>query len=58
MELVERLCDSLAIVAHGRVQAAGTLDDVRQGESLTDTFLDLVGARHLESESLAWLNSS
>jgi ABC-2 type transport system ATP-binding protein len=58
MELVERLCDSLAIVAHGRVQAAVTLDDVRQGESLTDRFLDLVGARHLESESLAWLHSS
>lgn len=58
MELVEALCDSLAIVAHGRVQAAGTLDDVRQGESLTDRFLDLVGARTLESESLAWLHSS
>ncbi|MHB1010577.1 MAG: ABC transporter ATP-binding protein [Propionibacteriaceae bacterium] len=58
MEIVEALCDSLAVMAHGRVQAAGTLDDVRQGESLTDRFLDLVGARHLDSESLAWLNSS
>jgi len=45
-------------VLHGRVLAAGTLDDVRQGDSLTDRFLDVVGARHLESESLAWLHSS
>jgi ABC-2 type transport system ATP-binding protein len=45
-------------MAHGRVRASGTLDDVRQGESLTEKFLDLVGARHLESESLAWLHSS
>lgn len=58
MEIVEALCDSLAIVLHGRVLAAGTLDDVRQGDSLTDRFLDLVGARHLESESLAWLHFS
>jgi ABC-2 type transport system ATP-binding protein len=58
MEIVEALCDSLAVMAHGRVQAAGTLDDVRQGESLTERFLDLVGAQHLESESLAWLSSS
>jgi ABC-2 type transport system ATP-binding protein len=58
MEIVEALCDSLAIVLHGRVLAAGTLGDVRQGDSLTERFLDLVGARHLESESLAWLHSS
>jgi ABC-2 type transport system ATP-binding protein len=58
MEIVEALCDSLAVMSRGRVQASGTLDDVRQGESLTDRFLDLVGARHLESESLAWLHSS
>lgn len=58
MEIVEALCDSLAVLAHGRVQAAGTLDEVRRGESLTDRFLDLVGARQLESESLAWLSSS
>ena len=58
MEIVEALCDSLAVVLHGRVLAAGTLDDVRRGDSLTDRFLDLVGARHLESESLAWLHFS
>jgi ABC-2 type transport system ATP-binding protein len=58
MEIVEALCDSLAIMVHGRVRAAGTLGDVRQGDSLTDRFLDLVGARHLASESLSWLHSS
>ena len=33
MELVESLCDELAVVAQGRVLASGTLDEVRAGSS-------------------------
>ena len=33
MELVESLCDELAVVAQGRVLAAGTLDEVRAGST-------------------------
>ena len=43
MELVESLCDELAVVAQGRVLAGGTLDDVRAGSSLQQRFLELVG---------------
>ena len=36
MELVESLCDSLAIVAQGRILAAGTVDSVRAGRTLQE----------------------
>ena len=58
MELVESLCDELAVVAQGRVLAAGTLDEVRAGSSLQQRFLDLVGFTAAGEESLAWLRSS
>lgn len=58
MELVESLCDQLAVVAQGRVLAAGTLDQVRAGSSLQQRFLDLVGYTAAGEEALAWLRSS
>ena len=38
LELVERLCDSLAIIAAGRIVAEGTLDEVRDGRPLAEVF--------------------
>ncbi|MDN5803234.1 MAG: ABC transporter ATP-binding protein [Microlunatus sp.] len=58
MELVESLCDELAVVAEGRVVAAGTLDQVRAGSSLQQRFLDLVGYTAAAEEALSWLRSS
>lgn len=58
MELVESLCDRVAVVAGGRILADGTLDEVRAGSSLQDRFLDLVGRHELGEETLAWLRSS
>jgi ABC-2 type transport system ATP-binding protein len=58
MELVESLCDELAVVAQGRVLAAGTLDEVRAGTSLQQRFLELVGYTAAGEEALAWLRSS
>lgn len=58
MELVESLCDELAVVAQGKVLAAGTLDEVRGGSTLQQRFLDLVGFTAAGEESLAWLRSS
>jgi len=57
MDLVQRMCDHVAIIAAGRVLAAGTVDDVRAGESLQDRFLSLVGGRHT-SEGPQWLRQS
>lgn len=58
MELVESLCDELAVVAQGRVLAAGTVDAIRAGSTLQQRFLDLVGFQASGKETLAWLRSS
>ncbi|MBO9578698.1 MAG: ABC transporter ATP-binding protein [Microbacteriaceae bacterium] len=57
MDLVERMCDHVAIVAAGRVLAAGPIDEVRAGVSLEDRFLELVGGRR-HSEGPEWLRPS
>jgi len=57
MDLVQRMCDHVAIISAGRVVTAGTVDEVRAGESLQDRFLQLVGGRH-HSEGPQWLRQS
>lgn len=57
MDLVQRMCDHVAVVSQGRVLAAGTLDEVRGGESLEDRFVELVGGRH-HSQEPEWLRRS
>ena len=57
MDLVQRMCDHVAVIAAGRVLAAGTIDEVRAGESLQDRFVSLVGGRH-SSEGPQWLRQS
>jgi ABC-2 type transport system ATP-binding protein len=58
MELVERLCDHVAVVHQGRVVASGPLDEVRGDQSLEDAFVALVGGEVAEQEGLEWLRSS
>jgi len=57
MDLVERTCDHVAIIANGRVLADGPLDAVRGGGTLEDRFLDLVGGRRA-SRGPEWLRPS
>jgi len=57
MDLVQRMCDHVAIVAAGQVLAAGTMDEVRGDSDLESRFLALVGGRR-NGESPAWLLSS
>ncbi|MDQ2850619.1 MAG: ABC transporter ATP-binding protein [Actinomycetota bacterium] len=59
MELVETVCDHVAVIVAGRVLAAGRTDDVRGGISLHQRFLDLVGAGPAGDfdGGLAWLRS-
>lgn len=54
MDLVQRMCTHVAVIAAGTLRAAGTLEEVRDGRDLEDRFVDLVGGRH-GSEGLAWL---
>ena len=57
MPLVEQVCDHVAIIARGHIVAAGSLEDVRSGQSLEDVFVELVGGRAINAERLAWLAS-
>lgn len=57
MELVEGLCSHVAIIADGALLADGTLDEVRRGGSLVQTFIDLVGGGDVAEGSLSWLES-
>jgi ABC-2 type transport system ATP-binding protein len=57
MDLVQRMCDHVAIVAAGRVLAAGTVDEVRGEGTLEDRFLQLVGGRR-HDEGPEWLRGS
>ncbi len=58
MELVERLCDEVAIMAAGRVLAAGTVDELRAGRPLEQVFVELVGGGATGHESLDWLGQT
>ena len=53
LEVAERMCTRVAVIDHGRVLAAGTLDELREnpGEDLEDIFIRLVGASDAEIES-------
>ncbi|MDO5633254.1 MAG: ABC transporter ATP-binding protein [Micrococcus sp.] len=54
MDLVQRMCSHVAVIAGGHLRAAGTLSEVRSGMDLEDRFVDLVGGRH-GGGSLEWL---
>ncbi|MGA4999204.1 ABC transporter ATP-binding protein [Streptomyces arboris] len=61
MELVESLCDWVAVMAAGRIKAQGTLAEVRgDAPSLQNAFLELVGAggRDTTGDSLDWLGGT
>ena len=56
MDLVERVCDAVAVIVAGRILAVGTLDEVRAGETLEKRFVDLAGGR-VAVEGLEWLTT-
>jgi len=55
LEVVERLCDRVAIIHQGRLIIEGATAELRAGaESLEDVFVRLVGSDH-PAEKLDWL---
>jgi ABC-2 type transport system ATP-binding protein len=60
LDVVERLCDEVAIIDHGRIVAQGTLAAIRaqremhQDATLEDVFLKLVAA-DVTREDLSWI---
>lgn len=56
MATVEKLCDHVAIINRGQVVAAGTVEQVGDGEDLDTRFAQLVGGRAAEG-GLSWLGN-
>ena len=56
IEVIERICDIVAIVVSGSVLATGTIAEVGGTGSLEERFLELVGG-YPKAEGLGWLNS-
>jgi ABC-2 type transport system ATP-binding protein len=55
LEVVERLCERVAIIHEGKIVIEGTLDELRAGsETLEDVFVRVVGAER-DFERLEWL---
>ena len=55
LEVVERLCERIAIIHDGKIVTEGNISELRSGsESLEDLFVRVVGADRI-AESPAWL---
>ncbi|GGI36162.1 hypothetical protein GCM10010988_07570 [Cnuibacter physcomitrellae] len=57
MDMIQRVCDRVAIIVEGSVLAKGTVDEVRAGETLEERFMELAGTRRT-TEGMEWLLSS
>ena len=57
LDVVERLCDSVAIIDHGVVATQGTMHDVRGDERLEDVFVRTVGGL-ATTDGLDWLGTT
>lgn len=55
LEIVERLCTHVGMIVKGRLVAQGSLENIRQGGSLEDRFLQQAGADHEATRKLDWL---
>ena len=58
LDVVERLCDHVAVVEHGKIEANGTMAEVCGGRRLEEAFIDLIGVTVASSEDLSWLDTS
>nr|WP_241983401.1 ABC transporter ATP-binding protein [Cryobacterium tagatosivorans] len=56
MDLIQRVCDHVAIIVHGKVLAAGTIAQVRGEKTLEERFVELAGGRKVV-EGMEWLHS-
>ncbi|MDM4763548.1 ABC transporter ATP-binding protein [Galbitalea sp. SE-J8] len=56
MNLIERICDHVAIIVNGAVLSSGTMAEVRGAATLEDRFVELAGGRRA-AEGLEWLSS-
>ncbi|MDY3553591.1 ABC transporter ATP-binding protein [Gemmata sp. JC717] len=55
LEIVERLCTHVGIIAGGRLVEQASLESIRQGDTLENRFIQLAGADAVAAPKLAWL---
>jgi ABC-2 type transport system ATP-binding protein len=55
LEIVERLCTHVGIIAKGKLVEQSSLEELRHGGSLEDRFLELVGKDPEATKRPAWL---
>ena len=56
MDLIQRICDDVAVVVNGVVLDTGTVDQVRRDGTLEERFVELAGGRK-SAEGMEWLHS-
>ena len=55
LEIVERLCTDVGIIAQGRLVLQSPMAAIRQSGTLEERFLTAVGGDQVESPKLSWL---
>ncbi|HUA68095.1 MAG TPA: ABC transporter ATP-binding protein, partial [Candidatus Saccharimonadales bacterium] len=56
LEIVEKLCTDVGIIAQGKLVHQGSMEELRRdGSSLEDKFLAVVGEDQHEAQTLSWL---
>ena len=58
LDVVERLCTHVGIIAEGKLVEQAALDELRQGSSLEERFLEKVGADPEVTQKLSWLEEA
>ena len=57
LEIVEKLCTDVGIIAKGKLVHQGSMQDLRQGSSLEDKFIEVVGSGEHDTQTLSWLET-
>ena len=57
LEIVEKLCTDVGILAHGRLVHQGTMEELHRDGSLEERFLSVVGTDGHAPQSLRWLET-
>jgi ABC-2 type transport system ATP-binding protein len=57
LEIVEKLCTDVGIIARGGLVHQGTMEELRKDGSLEDKFLAVVGSDTQEHQKLSWLEA-
>ncbi|HUE13408.1 MAG TPA: ABC transporter ATP-binding protein [Planctomycetaceae bacterium] len=58
LEIVEKLCTHVGIIAQGKLVEQASLEEIRRGSSLESRFLEKVGNDAGASQKLAWLEEN